>query len=551
MNKWIKDNVFLFCFLVVLILSFFVRFYRLSDFPIGFHIDEAINGVNGYFLLQTGKDSNNNKFPLQTEVFGDYNPTGYSYLTILPIKLFGLNEFSTRFPGALLGVLTILACFLLTFSIFKNKTVSLLSAFLIAISPWHIVLSRSSEETLVSLFFITLGFALVFLSFDNQKIKFLILAVLLLGVSYFMYFTPRVFVPLLFLAILIFIFNLWQKNIKYRNLTFYSFLILGIIAFYLVFVVKGGGNRLNQVSVFGALGTKLVMQEQIREDGVAGTNVKITQFFHNKLINYSLTYISNYVDYFSSSFLFIRGGLPIWFKVEGMGLIYLTELPFLLIGLVVLAKDKNKTYKIPLLWLFIAPIAAAITIDDIPNVRRSLLMLPALELISAFGFLYVLQNRKKVVKILIICVSAIVLTCNFLYFLHQYFVHAPIHANWFRNEGFGEMIKTVYKSYNNYDRIIVTKSAGGIYPLILFYTKFDPALYQKEGSSKDREYTGFGKFFFVPQSCPSVDKDDRFPKGRSIYVDNETCPDNSVLGDEKKTFINRKDGTRAFRIVYE
>ncbi len=533
---------------LIVAIGFFLRFYRLEDIPNGLHLDEAINGVNAYSILHTGKDSNNNWFPLQTEVFGDYNPTGYAYLAIIPIKLFGLNEFATRFPGALLGSLTVLSFFLLALSIFKNKTIGLLSAFLVAINPWHVVLSRSSEETLVSLFFVTLGFALVFLSLEKQKIKFLISGTLLLAVSYFMYFTPRVFVSLLFLSMLIFIFNLWQKNIKYRNLIFCSFLILGITAFCLVFIVKGGGNRFNQVNVFGSLGTKLIMQEQIREDGIAGTNVKITQFFHNKLINYSLTYISNYVDYFSGSFLFIKGGLPVWFKIEGMGLIYLAELPFLIIGLVALVKDKNKVYKIPLLWLFIAPLAAAITIDDIPNIRRSLLMFPALELISAFGFWYVLQNRKRFVKILIISVCVITLTYNFIYFLHQYFVHAPVHMNWFRNEGFGEMIKTVKASYSKIDKVVVTKDAGGIYPLILFYMKYDPKLYQSEGAPKDKVYTGFGKFFFVPQACPSHQRDNRFPNGaKFIYIDKGECVDNTP----HQKIIYRKDGTKVFNIIYE
>lgn len=545
-----KKHSTLFILLLIFLAGIFLRFYQLNQIPNGLHIDEAINGVNGYFLLQTGRDSNNSKLPLQTEVFGDYNPTGYAYLTVIPIKYFGLNEFSTRFPGALFGSLTILACYLLAFSIFKSRKIGLLSAFLVALSPWHIVFSRSSEQTLVSLFFVVTGFALVFLSLENKKIKFLILGVLSLAISFLMYFTPRVFVPLMFLIVIIFFFGLWnkQKNIGYKNLLFSSFFALVIMAYFLIIGIGGGENRFRQVSIFGSLGTRLIMEEQIREDGIVGTNVKVTQFFHNKLINYSSSFVSNYIEYYSGSFLFTKGGLPIWFRVEGMGLIYLIELPFILIGLSVLAVSKNKLNKIPLLWLLIAPITAAITIDDAPNIRRSFLMFPMLEIAGAFGFLYILQNRKKLGKTIIISLGVILLTLNFSYFLHQYFIHAPVHRNWYRNEGFGEMVRTVKNSYNEVGSIIVTKDAGGIYPLVLFYMKYDPKKYLSEGSPKDKDYRGFGKFFFVPQACPFLDRDDRFPKGNKIiYVNKGEC-DISVRTQE---IIYRKDKNRVFNIVYE
>ncbi|MBI2028365.1 MAG: glycosyltransferase family 39 protein [Candidatus Levybacteria bacterium] len=550
MTDLYKKNIILIFLLLIFFVGGLLRFYQLDKVPNGLHIDEAINGVNGYFLLKTGKDSNNSKLPFQTEVFGDYNPTGYAYLTILPIKLFGLNEFSTRFPGAFLGSLTILACYLLTFSIFRNKKVGLLSAFLFAVNPWHIVLSRSSEETLVSLFFVVSGFALVILSFENQKLKLLIPGILLLAVSYFVYFTPRVFVPLVFLAILIYLFRIWNKKQirKYKSLLVGSFLLLGVLALFLVFLVKGGEDRFKQVSIFGSLETRLVMEEQIREDGVSGTNIKITQTFHNKVVNYFLTYISNYVDYFSGSFLFIKGGLPVWLRVEGMGLVYLIELPFLLVGLATLVTNKNKMHKVPLLWLLIVPMVAAITTDDIPNIRRSLIMLPMIEVISAFGFLYILQNKRKLINILVISSFGIFLTYNFFYFLHQYFVHVPIHRNWFRNEGFGEMVNTVKNSYNNVDKVIVTKDAGGIYPLILFYMKYDPKTYQDEGAPKDKNYGGFGKFFFVPQACPSIDKDIRFPNANKIiYVNKGDCKLKAI----NQKIIYRKDKTKVFNITYE
>ena len=110
------------------------------------------------------------------------------------------------------------------------------------------------------------------------------------------------------------------------------------------------------------------------------------------------------------------------------------------------------------------------------------------------------------------------------------------------------MVKTVKSSYNEVNKIIVTKSMGGIYPIILFYMQYDPKNYLSEGLKKDKEYTGFGKFFFVPQACPSQEKDSRFPKANKIvYVDSGECQ-NDVK--EHKT-IYRKDGTKVFNIVYE
>lgn len=550
MISFLKKYFILVALFIMLLVGVFFRFYRLSEFPVGFHLDEAISGVNGYYLLQTGKDSNNNFLPLQTEVFGDYNPTGYAYLSTVPIRIFDLSEFSTRFSGALLGSLTILALFLLTFSIFKSVKISLLSAFLITISPWHINFSRSSEQTLVSLFFVVLGFSLVFLSLENKKIKLLISGTTILALSFFMYFTPRIFVPFIFLITLF--YNDWQKKInkKYNNFLLISFAFLALLSFFLIFVVRGGENRFKQVSIFNSTETRLVTEERIREDGVMSTNIKITQLFHNKLTDNLLTYASNYLDYFSGNFLFLKGGLPVWFKIDGIGLIYLIELPFLLTGLVLLLVSKNKMHKIPLLWLFTAPLIAALTADDVPNIRRSLLMFPMIEVISAFGFLFILQKIKGSLKILLIVVVSAFLVYNFSYFIHQYIVHAKVHRTWYRNNGFPEMIKTVMKSFNEYDKILITKGAGGIYPLILFYTKFDPKEYQKI-LTKDKEYTGFGKFFFVPQGCPSVNKSEKFPKGRLLYVDNGDCPDKDLTIYKKKIIINREDGTRAFRIVYE
>src|SRR3990172_10848793 len=93
---------------VIVLFSLFLRVYNLNSIPLGFHIDEASLGYNGYSLLLTGKDENNNKNHLYIDMFGDNRPSGYHYLTELPIKFLGLNELATRLPGAIFGSFTII-----------------------------------------------------------------------------------------------------------------------------------------------------------------------------------------------------------------------------------------------------------------------------------------------------------------------------------------------------------------------------------------------------------------------------------------------------------
>lgn len=538
---------------IILALSLFVRVYNLGTIPSGFHIDEAIIADNAYSIMQTGKDTDNNFLPLQTEQFGDYNPTGYAYLAILPIKLLGLTIFAARSVGVVLSVLTVLGVFFLTYSIFERKNLSLLSALFMALSPWDIVLSRSTEETVASLVFIVFGFAFLIWGIKKEKIRYLLLATATLFISYFMYFTPRLFVPLLLLVFFIPV-KYWYSKRKtlFTKVFIGCFLFLSLAALILVVGVKGGASRVNQVSIFGFPETKLVMEEQIRENGTEGVPASITRLFHNKPINYTVTFTRNYLQYFSGAFLLTDGGLPIWFKVPGMGLVYLVELPFILYGLYWFFREKRSWSFIVILWLLLAPIIAALTVDDIPNVRRALIMVPILEMLAAYGVLAAYKNIPKRIQKVAIIFFIVILSYNSLYFFHQYFVNAPIHQNWYRNAGFGEMVATVQKDYANYDKVIVTKSLGGIYPLILFYAKYDPATYQQEGFPKDKAYGGFGKFFFAEASCPSKDRDSRFPNVKNIiYVDNGNCPDYPLLNKMRHTYILGKDGVKIFRIVYE
>ena len=163
--------------------------------------DEAAWGYNAYSLGIDGKDEFGKFLPYTyLESFGDYKPPMYAYLDVIPVKVLGLNEFATRFPSALFGTLAVLVTYFLVKRIFwksdKNQKYALFASFFLAISPWHILLSRAAFEANVASFFIIFG-VWAFLAGVQEKKWYLILSAVSFALSFYTFNTARVVSPIL------------------------------------------------------------------------------------------------------------------------------------------------------------------------------------------------------------------------------------------------------------------------------------------------------------------------------------------------------------------
>ncbi len=546
-------NKYTLLLIALFVLALVLRLTLLGSYPVGFHIDEASLGYNGYSMLLTGKDEAGKAFPLYIDMFGDFRPSGYHYLTILPIAIFGLTEFATRFPGAVFGALSIFAIYFLSYALLKNKNVAVVTAFFLAITPWHFVLSRASAEAIVAIFFIMTGFAFIILSLRSERINYLITGSIISSISFFFYHTPRVFVPLLFLTLIILLIGVWRKySKKYKIYLLSSFIGVTFLALFLVFGINGGTGRFTQVNIIKSFETSFQLQQSIIQDSMGHVPRIISRPLHNKVTNIGYMFVSNYVEYFSGSFLFTKGGLPNWYSIPKVGMLHLIELPFILYGIYMLVRKKDIFSKIPLVWLLIGPVVAAITLDDIPNINRASVMFPMFEIICAYGIVVFINELQKKFRKPAIIALAFLLFLSLFYLLFHYFINAKYYNPWYRNNGFKEMMQLVNDDYENVDSILMTKRQGGVYPIVLFYLKYDPATYQKEGSVKTQDYKSIGKIMFVPQDCPFSLQDSRFPKTtRKIYIEDGVCPEPKRLKLFKYKYILREDGSKAFRIVYE
>lgn len=546
--------------LAIFLLAGILRFYRLGEVPKGFHRDEAFLGYNAYSVLRTGRDINGKFLPLHLESF-IYSPAGYSYFTIPSIALFGLNEFAVRFPSAFLGSLTVLITYFLVQELFvvsqlagtkkaeqaRPLQISLLASFMLAISPWHINLSRTATENVIVVFFITLGVLLYLEWLKRPNLKYLTLSFGFFGITLLIYQASRAFLPL-FIPLLIYFFRPQKK--AHAGILYLLIILLPLV---LILFSPNLALRIRTVSIFTSEQTQLTLDEQLREDGVMGIPSLSARLFHNKLINYGFTVAKNYFSHFTYDFLFTDSGLPDRYRVPSHGLLYIFELPLVFLGIWTLLQKQRKIAPFLLGWIFLAPIGSALAFDDVPNLQRTLLFFPAISIITAVGLTEVIKiiKKKHIYRGVYIFIGVIIIYSHAFY-LHQYYIHQVVHRPWFRHEGYKELVSKVNELLPNYKKAIITNRESAPTIFFLFYGKYDPATFQAETKNsqlRDFDRVNFSQYKFSLEECP-LRKLEKDHTGREnvLYVNYTTCDKLPEEADEIAQ-IKRSDNTVIFRIL--
>jgi len=484
---------------LIIALAFAFRFWNLDNFP-ALNADEAAIGYNAYSLILTGKDEHGNSWPIHFQSFNDYKPGLYFYLVLPFVRALGLNEWAVRIPNATLGVLTVLAVYLLVKEQFKKEKFALLSAFLLAISPWHIHFSRGGWEANTATFFITAGLWLFLKSANNKfKINYLILSALSLIASIYAYHSARVIIPLLGIGLLI---KYW-KNMKgsIKNVLIVG--LLGIVLLIpLVLDLKKGevSSRAAGVGLFADPGPRSRVEEQRGEHGNY-LNI-IAKAPHNKIVNYSLAFFKNLTYHYSLDFLFLSGDIIQRNKVPETGQLYLIEALFVLVGVVAVIK-KSTGWSIIFWWLLVAPTAAALTFQA-PHALRAENMVVPLEIVSAYGLYTIFEwLTSKKFKLLGYAFLAAAIVLSFAMYEHMYWIHMAKEYPYSSQYGVKELVSYVGQNQDKYKKILTTDRYDQPYILFLFYMKYDPAKFQKEHVLTPRDGFGFStvnhfdKYYFA------------------------------------------------------
>ncbi len=137
MMSYIREHIYI----VVLLVLFGIFYFYHLDYTTLSSWDEGWYATISRTMIQSGDYMH---MTWLGKPFYDHPPMGM-WLVALSYKAFGISEFATRFPSALLGLGAVLLTYVLGRDLFKSKHVGFAGALVLGTSIWFIARARSGN----------------------------------------------------------------------------------------------------------------------------------------------------------------------------------------------------------------------------------------------------------------------------------------------------------------------------------------------------------------------------------------------------------------------
>lgn len=518
MKKINYKNILL---ITIISLGFFLRIFRISYSPPSLNWDEAAIGYNAYSILKTGKDEYGYRLPLSFRSFDDFKPPLYSYLTTIPILLFGLNELSVRLLAVFSGTLSIFLIFLIGKKMF-NRNVGLLSAIFMAIQPWSIHFSRVAFEATAALPITLAGIYFLLEARSKNSFRLVLLSLISTILGAYAYYANRA----LFIPSIVIILFFARKIIKGKKQVYKTIITIIIFSLPIIWLMMAGGGleRFHNTSIFSIL------------ENYDGSYLSLSQ---NKLFYLVKSIFARYLSYFSPANLFVRGTPEPIQRIHGFSVFFPLQFIFLLVGGYYLIKNAKK-YSIFIIFLLLMPTPASITWNWFSTVRV-LPLFALLTIIMGLGVekLYLLiSKRSKVLSTITFASISVILLNSLAVLLTTLFLYTPYAEKGDWQFGFREIMNEIKPYYEDYDQVILETGHAQPHIFTLFYLQYDPARYHESIQCPDcvpipRLNWDFGNIRFRKIYWP----DDRNLKN-TLFIGNEyNLPTSDVQSQEGAVII--------------
>jgi len=178
--------------LIAISVGVFARTWEFGRLPPSLNPDEVSSAVEARSLFLYGQDRNAVSYPVKFISWGSGQDVLYAYLLIPLGAIFGFRPLIVRLPMLLLGLAALPLTYLAARRLF-DEHVALVSTVMLAISPWHILLSRwALDANLLPVVFLA-GFFCLLRVRDNAW--WFVPGCALVAVCLYAYGTAYLFIP--------------------------------------------------------------------------------------------------------------------------------------------------------------------------------------------------------------------------------------------------------------------------------------------------------------------------------------------------------------------
>lgn len=405
----ISGVIFIFCFL------FFS--FRLSQVPPGLTGDESAFGYNAILISRNLRDENNRLLPvfvLSLEGKDWRQPVTQYFITAF-FKIFGPSVYNLRLTSVIITSLSAVLLFLLAGKL-MGKAGAWLSVLFFITTPIIMIQSHLALDNIAPIPFILVWLLFLLLFEKKNKLYFLLISAISLGVGFYSYKGMRSFVPVWGFATLVY---LSLPYLLHRNKSSFTKVIKPVIVFALALFPFFAVIPYLEFKYAGAI--------------LSGTGLEDLGSVY-KLFYY---YLASY----DPSFLFVSGDTISTHSTQTHGMLLLASLPFFLIGIYRSIRGNNY-WKYLAVCFFTGPLLFGAA-SSYHRASRLLELTPIYSLICANGAVYFIKKR-NVFKLLFAGLLLLVFI-NYLDFLKYYwFQYAKDHGNTFNDVRIGDSYKFLH-----------------------------------------------------------------------------------------------------------
>lgn len=463
--------------LVILIIAVISRTIFAGDCPGGLHADEAFSGYEAWSLLNYGIDSAGYANPVYLTVWGGGMSVLNSALMLPGIALFGLNAVTVRLHAIIMGIISVYVFYLLLKEIYDERT-AVWGSGLLAVSPWHIMISRYGMDANLCPAFVLIAMYLTVIGIKNNR--WLKWAAAAWGIALYSYAVLWIFEPIFLL--LLFIYCLRHKKLTNYKQVFGGAIALAVTAAPLMLFICVNMGILPEIRT-SIISIPRLPGFRSGELGAGG-------------------YILN-IKRIVKCFILQSDGY-IWNSIPGFGVYYIFSTPASAVGLAAVTKKavsdfKNKIFgyeAVLLMWIVSALIMAFMQTTG-TNLTRINPINPAMFILVTVGIRCIADKIKY--KRAEAAIAGLYMAA-FLCFMAYYFtIYADsIKRLWWAGAGEAlEYAEEIYKTGEYGGKIYI---AGPLrHSQVLFHTQFPTDEYIETVEYNDvvngvYDVKGFGNF---------------------------------------------------------